>query len=86
MFALISEYHWYGNDTSDLNLYVMIDHYQMSDFMCLFKEYPTLFDDEGVEMRWKGNYVCIPNFEDVLGYIGWDIDEIKAFFDKEPWK
>lgn len=83
---LISEYHWYGNDTMNLSLYVFVDHYNMSDFMRLFNDYPSLFDDEGIEMRWKGSYVCISDFDEVLGNVGLDIDEIKEIFDKEPWK
>lgn len=82
----ISEYHWYGNNTSDLSLYVMIDYYNMSDFMRLFNDYPTVFDDDGIEMRWKGDYVCIPDFDDVLKYVGLEMDEIKDIFDKDPWK
>lgn len=83
---LIGEYHWYGNDTNNLSLYVFVDHYNMSDFMRLFNGYPSLFDDEGIEMRWKGSYVCISDFDEVLGNVGLDIDEIKEIFDKEPWK
>lgn len=75
---LIDEYHWYED-----NLYVFIMRYELCDFMKLFDNHPTLFDDDGVDVVWKGSYMCIPNFQEVLDYIGLEEEEIKEMFEEE---
>lgn len=75
---LIDEYQWHED-----NLYVFIMYYELPDFMKFFENYNTLFDDDGVDVVWRGNYMCIPNFQEVLDYIGIEEEEIKAMFDNE---
>lgn len=74
---LINEYHWSGDE-----LYVCIMYDHLSLFMRFFDNHPTLFDDDGIDVVWRGNYMCIPNFQEVLDYIGIEEEEIKAMFEE----
>lgn len=80
---LIDEFHWYT--TSDgRTLYVFIYLWDLDEFSKLFREkHPSLFDEDGIECHWKGSYICIPNFEDVLDFIGLSEDEIHEMFEEE---
>ena len=60
---------------------VSVDFDELSKF---FREkHPSLFDDDGIECYWKGSYICIPNFEDVLDFIGLSEEEIHEMFEEE---
>lgn len=80
---LIDEFHWYEEGKKRV-LYVFIDMWDLEEFSKFFREkYPSLFDDEGIECNWKGSYVCIPYFDDVLDYIGLSKEEIHEMFEEE---
>ena len=80
---LIDEFHWYTT-RDGRSLYVFIDLWDFDDFSKFFREkHPSLFDDEGIECSWKGSYICIPNFEDVLEYIGLSEEEVHEMFEEE---
>lgn len=80
---LIDEYHWYKRDRVD-TLYIFIDLWNFEEFSQLFRQkHPSLFDDEGIECYWKGSYVCIPDFDDVLDFIGLSEEEMYEMFEKE---
>ena len=65
-------------------LYIFIDLWNFEEFSQLFRQkHPSLFDDEGIECYWKGSYVCIPDFDDVLDYIGLSEEEMYEMFEKE---
>jgi hypothetical protein len=83
---LIDEYHWNKRDRGAKGdtLYIFIDLWNFEEFSQLFREkHPSLFDDEGIECYWKGSYVCIPDFDDVLDYIGLSEEEMYEMFEKE---
>ena len=80
---LINEFHWYTTRDGRY-LYVFIDLWNFDDFSKYFREkHPSLFDDNGIECYWKGSYICIPNFEDVLDFIGLSEEEIHEMFEEE---
>lgn len=79
---LINEFHWYTTGDGRC-LYVFIDLWNFDDFSKYFREkHPSLFDDDGIECYWKGSYVCIPNFDDVLDYIGLSEEEVHEMFEE----
>lgn len=80
---LIDEFRWVAEEKGR-TLYVFIDMWDLNEFSKFFREkHPSLFDDEGVACSWKGSYVCIPNFEDVLDYIGLSEEEVYEMFEEE---
>lgn len=80
---LIDEFHWYKEGKKRV-LYVFINLWDLEEFSKRFQEkHPSLFDEEGIECHWKGSYVCIPNFEDTLEYIGLSEEEIYEMFEEE---
>ena len=80
---LIDEYHWYMRGSKDDTLYIYIYIWNFEDFSQLFRQkYTSLFDDEGIECYWKGSYVCIPDFDDVLDFIGLSEEEMYEMFEK----
>ena len=84
MLKLIGEFHWHKNRNGKEELYVFIEYYNVADFMRLFSaKHPSLFDEEGVLMHWKGTYLCIPNFDDVLDFCGIEENEMKEIFNEE---
>lgn len=83
---LIDEYHWFKRDIGAKRdtLYIFIDLWDFEEFSQLFRQkHPSLFDDDGIECHWKGYYVCIPDFDDVLDYIGLSEEEMYEMFEKE---
>ena len=81
---LIAEFHWNLIETNKKSLYVFVDYYNLSEFMKFFSNMSnSLFDDEGVECSWKGDYMCFPHFEDVLEFLGLSEEEIKEMFEEE---
>lgn len=81
---LINEFHWYLESNGKKSLYVFVDYYDMPDFMKFFSDsHPSLFDDEGIDMKWKGSYMCIPNFDNILEYIGESWEDINEMFEEE---
>lgn len=80
---LINEFHWYATRDGRC-LYVFIDLCDFEEFSKYFREkHPSLFDDDGIECYWKGSYICIPNFEDVLDFIGLSEEEIHEMFEED---
>ena len=80
---LIDEFHWVA-EGKGRTLYVFIDLWDLDEFSRFFRgKHPSLFDEEGVACSWKGSYVCIPNFEDVLDFIGLSEEEIHEMFEEE---
>ena len=85
---LISEHHWYesgrgGRGTNGDTLYIFIDLWNFEEFSQVFRQkHHSLFDDEGIECYWKGSYVCIPDFDDVLDFIGLSEEEMYEMFEK----
>ena len=80
---LIDEFHWYTNDRG-CSLYVFINLWDFREFSKFFEEkHPSIFDEEGIECVWKGSYCCIPNFDDMLDYIGLSEEEIHEMFEEE---
>ena len=80
---LIDEFHWYTTKDGR-SLYVFIDLWDFDELSKYFREKnPSLFDDDGIECYWKGSYICIPNFEDVLDYIGLSEEEVHEMFEEE---
>ena len=86
LLGLIDEYYWCQKDKRDKGddtLYIFIDIWKFEDFSQLFRQnYPSLFADEGIECYWKGTYICIPNFDYVLDFIGLSEEEIYEMFEK----
>lgn len=83
MLDLIEEFHWVKNE-KDVSLYVFINLWEFNEFSKFFlKKHSSLFDDEGIECHWKGSYVCIPNFDDVLDYIGLSEEKVHEMFEEE---
>lgn len=80
---LIDEFHWVA-EGEGRTLYVFINLWDLEEFSKFFREkYQSLFNEEGVACNWKGSYVCIPNFEDVLDYIGLSEEEVYEMFEEE---
>lgn len=79
----IDEFHWYEEGKKRV-LYVFIDLWDFDDFSKFFREkHLSLFDENGVACSWKGSYICIPYFDDVLDYIGLSTEEIHEMFEEE---
>lgn len=77
LLGLIDEFYWHKKDT----LCIFINIWKFEDFSQLFRQnYPSLFADDGIECYWKGTYVCIPNFDYVLDFIGLSEEEIHEMF------
>lgn len=82
LLGLIGEFHWDGTDKE--HLYVFVNHYNMPDFMKFFDgKSRSLFEEDGVECVWRGDYMCFPNFEDVLHFIGLSEEEVHEMFEEE---
>lgn len=80
---MIDEYHWYKGDKGD-TLYIFIDLWNFEEFSQMFRQkHPSLFDYEDIECYLKGSYVCIPDFDDVLDFIGLSEEEMYEMFEKE---
>ena len=79
LLCLIDEYYWCKKDKRDKG--DTLDIWKFEDFSQLFiQNYPSLFADDGIECYWKGTYICIPNFDYVLNFIGLSEEEIHEMF------
>ena len=55
----------------------------MPDFMKFFYgKSISLFEEDGVECVWRGDYMCFPNFEDVLEYLDLSEEELHEMFEE----
>ena len=80
---LIDEFHWF-DDGKRRELCVYVYLWDFDDLSKFFREkHSSLFDDDGIECYWKGSYVCIPEFDDILDYIGLSEEEINEMFEEE---
>ncbi len=68
------EYHY---DSGKKIFYGFIEYYHIGDFVELMGN-ASYFDDGGVEVTWKGNYIAV-NLTDICEYFCIDEDNI---FDK----
>lgn len=83
MLDLITEFHWVKNEKG-VSLYVFINLWEFNEFSKFFlKMHLSLFNEEGIKCHWKGSYVCIPNFDDVLDFIGLSEEEMHEMFEEE---
>lgn len=84
LIGLISEFHWSNTESNNKTLYVFVDDYNLSEFMKFFSDkHRSLFDEDGVECVWRGDYMCFPHFEDTLEYIGLSEEEVHEMFEEE---
>lgn len=83
LLLLIDEYHWHKGSRGEDHLYIFVSCHNMESFMRYFSTFPFLFDDEGIEIVWKGLYVCIPDFEQILDRIGESWEDIRDMFNEE---